>query len=314
MRRTRILDHRGKSFRICQPEDLPEEAPGPLAAEVSLANEHRFRAVVVGGVIWAAIMVGSCSRLPTATDFLKALGFASAGAVILWGLHAPIARARARAAGLACLRAGLCAACGHSLAGLTKEADECVTCPECGAAWLCDCFPPEHGRPESETALRREPLNWGTLLDQYRDPTCVLDHRGTRRRLCTPSMLANSAPGQVQSLVFRANYLPKSVALIVIAGAIMYLGVRLPTGGYSLGQIAWSLVVSCLAIIALLALFPWASRALVRAAGRACLEAGLCATCGYNTVAIEPEPDGCVICPECGAAWLSDITPAPGRP
>lgn len=30
---------------------------------------------------------------------------------------------------------GCCRACGHSLSGLTAEADGCDVCPECGAAW-----------------------------------------------------------------------------------------------------------------------------------------------------------------------------------
>jgi hypothetical protein len=33
------------------------------------------------------------------------------------------------------------------------------------------------------------------------------------------------------------------------------------------------------------------------------LEEGLCASCGYNLVGLPVEPDGCVICPECAAAW-----------
>ena len=30
---------------------------------------------------------------------------------------------------------------------------------------------------------------------------------------------------------------------------------------------------------------------------------GLCAACGYNLHGSKPEPDGCIVCPECGAAW-----------
>lgn len=28
-----------------------------------------------------------------------------------------------------------------------------------------------------------------------------------------------------------------------------------------------------------------------------------CFGCGYNMIGSSPEPDGCVVCPECGAAW-----------
>lgn len=33
------------------------------------------------------------------------------------------------------------------------------------------------------------------------------------------------------------------------------------------------------------------------------LKAGLCASCGYVLQGISPEQDGCIVCPECGAAW-----------
>jgi len=31
--------------------------------------------------------------------------------------------------------------------------------------------------------------------------------------------------------------------------------------------------------------------------------AGLCPACAYNINEIQPDPDGCTVCPECGAAW-----------
>jgi len=33
------------------------------------------------------------------------------------------------------------------------------------------------------------------------------------------------------------------------------------------------------------------------------LAAGLCASCAYSIDGIPPAPDGCAVCPECGAAW-----------
>lgn len=33
------------------------------------------------------------------------------------------------------------------------------------------------------------------------------------------------------------------------------------------------------------------------------LNASRCASCGYSLVALVAEPDGCVVCPECSAAW-----------
>jgi hypothetical protein len=36
---------------------------------------------------------------------------------------------------------------------------------------------------------------------------------------------------------------------------------------------------------------------------RALLAEHRCASCAYDLGAVEPEPDGCTVCPECGAAW-----------
>lgn len=36
---------------------------------------------------------------------------------------------------------------------------------------------------------------------------------------------------------------------------------------------------------------------------RAIVAEGKCASCGYQIVGLLPEADGCVVCPECGAAW-----------
>jgi hypothetical protein len=39
---------------------------------------------------------------------------------------------------------------------------------------------------------------------------------------------------------------------------------------------------------------------------RRLVEAGMCGQCGYSLVEIAEEPDGCTVCPECGAAWRRD--------
>lgn len=36
------------------------------------------------------------------------------------------------------------------------------------------------------------------------------------------------------------------------------------------------------------------------------LRRGVCAGCGYNLFGLETQGDGCVLCPECGAAWRAD--------
>ena len=36
---------------------------------------------------------------------------------------------------------------------------------------------------------------------------------------------------------------------------------------------------------------------------RAMLAFHVCPSCGFDLSALSPEPDGCVVCPECAAAW-----------
>lgn len=41
------------------------------------------------------------------------------------------------------------------------------------------------------------------------------------------------------------------------------------------------------------------------------ISAGICGSCGYSLDMLRPERDGCVVCPECGAAWSARrITPS----
>ena len=40
------------------------------------------------------------------------------------------------------------------------------------------------------------------------------------------------------------------------------------------------------------------------------VRAGVCGSCGYALQGLGREPDGCVVCPECGAAWKVPIAGA----
>ncbi|MFG0285255.1 MAG: hypothetical protein ACF8R7_12600 [Phycisphaerales bacterium JB039] len=39
------------------------------------------------------------------------------------------------------------------------------------------------------------------------------------------------------------------------------------------------------------------------AIARAHIGAGVCPACGYDLAGCPAEPDGCIVCPECGGAW-----------
>lgn len=48
---------------------------------------------------------------------------------------------------------------------------------------------------------------------------------------------------------------------------------------------------------------------------RLALAESSCPACGYLLSGALSEPDGCVVCPECGGAWRADrVGPGPGEP
>jgi len=63
----------------------------------------------IGCVVWIVLLVASLGRSARRNDRIYAIHYLPSQ--------------------------GICPACGHSLRGLAPEADGCVVCPECGAAW-----------------------------------------------------------------------------------------------------------------------------------------------------------------------------------
>ncbi len=72
--------------------------------------------------------------------------------------------------------------------------------------------------------------------------------------------------------------------------------------GLALPQVLWWLIS-----VGYVAFSVFASRCARRAAlgwySDAVVCFGHCASCGYGLRQLQPDPDGCVVCAECGAAW-----------
>lgn len=103
------------------------------------------------------------------------------------------------------------------------------------------------------------------------------------------------------------------------------------TLAYGLLIVPFVLVLGVVPAIVSGSSWPWWARALVMVPGallpvvfgavlarristeriaEAYLRAGLCASCGYELGTVEPEEDGCRVCPECGAAWRQPVAAA----
>jgi len=97
-------------------------------------------------------------------------------------------------------------------------------------------------------------------------------------------------PGGLLFLVWKC-----ASALARAAGLSGLMGIPIAIGG-----------IMCLA-----AFWPWTFGKWLRKAGvRSTVvrhaSSGFCAACGYGLGEVEAEPDGCRVCPECGAAWNVD--------
>ena len=118
-------------------------------------------------------------------------------------------------------------------------------------------------------------------------------------------------------LVLAADNRVAMTALGVIVGLV---GVLLIAGGIAIGR-ADSIVMFFYGVPATLGAVGliWGAQRfrprmpLVDAnlLARAIGAEGLCAACHYGLEAIPVEDDGCVVCPECGAAWRREEEPPP---
>ncbi|MBL8990127.1 MAG: hypothetical protein JNJ48_00960, partial [Phycisphaerae bacterium] len=95
-------------------------------------------------------------------------------------------------------------------------------------------------------------------------------------------------------------------AMVLVGFAVALMIVEGPTG---LWLVMFSPVFTTLLFVGLLGLV-WCAAAmssLARTAASRSLSARRCPTCGYDLSAAEPDvADGCVVCPECSAAWSAE--------
>ncbi len=304
------------------------------------AGTFGLRAVVCGVLLWVAFPVLDTNN-PPAWVWLTVL---PVWAGIVWTLNRYLARRgnprRTHRIGSLLASHGLCPSCAYGLADLSPEADGCTVCPECGGAWrrgVRTAAGP--GIPGSMTKQRR---GW------RRHMPCVLtrdDRREThasvrltlesllalpwsdpqRRRLQTAMYEARDATRTARRWMAAMQFglaaiffgmtawfawttaaflIEQETALASIGGvpAVMYASAIGMSGFWAIMGM-WHLVLGR----SFLASRGWASFP----KGSACLPRhDFCAACYNDLRTLAPDPDGCTVCPECGAAWrLGAATP-----
>lgn len=168
---------------------------------------------------------------------------------------------------------------------------------------------------EPRTPISRflpEPVKPGPFGLRY----TILDHRGTRRSLAhaTWAERVEHAPGAGRFLpTFSMSVSTIGLLLLVVTAtfALQDAGSRLAATFSPSSSVAKTaiqllgLLGPLLITVALLlaGLVFSASRIWMPAVARYWLSTGQCASCRYELARVEPASDGCVVCPECGAAW-----------
>jgi hypothetical protein len=164
--RDRIIDHRGRAVAIDRGER--ESAPrkgksGRGSARDPAPAAHRTGGTAV--VVWLGLCAYALAWQIVSHPrdwMLKVACLAASGGLAWVALHQN-RRQRALAAtaeGTARVRAALgelrCPACSYALAGIERDGDDLIVCPECSAAWNMDAglTPPGRLQPDVRTPPR----------------------------------------------------------------------------------------------------------------------------------------------------------------
>ncbi len=97
--------------------------------------------------------------------------------------------------------------------------------------------------------------------------------------------------------------IPVWVAYVAVAVSCLYQLILMMqlSGSAIIMRLGFSLVFAAAAWWLIL---PHVRRRLwIRNWKRRFMELGRCPTCQYSIASLEPESDGCTVCPECGGAW-----------
>jgi Zn-finger nucleic acid-binding protein len=111
--------------------------------------------------------------------------------------------------------------------------------------------------------------------------------------------------GQIQAVVAKRS--TRHLSLIVVVSCVLGAGVAILTPFFTPLVTGAAIGISII-VVGIVAAF-WHSARAARGAGpdvaALMLREGLCPSCGYNFAGLTPAEDHCIVCPECGAAWLA---------
>ncbi len=135
------------------------------------------------------------------------------------------------------------------------------------------------------------------------------DDRGASVPMCAPTesgLDARRDSMRVHNNAWKSQ--PRSLALIVLMTTGSYvaagMGIRAALGRPLFPADLVAQICGFVGVFFVIALIWSRRRAQLTAEYIAeCRALRACASCGYSLQRLSPEPDGCTVCPECGAAW-----------
>lgn len=159
----------------------------------------------------------------------------------------------------------------------------------------------------------------------FLSPT-IRDHRRRATTLERPDRLAHPAPGQTSlnprqrdEIISRLKmdqpgprfWIAAAIGMtlwltLVVLSILMIRWVGLPAW---LTWLAVAVAPVGVPLVFARAGYWYMSRIRHRQMIQALIDTGLCATCAYRIDNLVAGPDGCVVCPECGAAWRTGSSP-----
>ena len=140
------------------------------------------------------------------------------------------------------------------------------------------------------------------LKDARGEPRSLITHAKAVRagadhdRLCAVGAVSTRLRCTLESglLIFGAGYVPPLLLWLIIEGGTLRefgSGLLVAVGISSLFGILMGVLMA-----------PRSRGRRILAQG-GLLSQGICPHCAHGISGIPPEPDGCTVCPECGAAW-----------
>lgn len=161
-------------------------------------------------------------------------------------------------------------------------------------------------------------LLWGALGP---DPP-PRDDRGRRVVVLGSGLWGPRAPRELRKVVAAAEaeeswrlLLVGTVWMVVLIWPLSVAGGHASQFLARIGAPAWiagNAAVASMALVITAGASWFVHRCSRAAVAEALLGVGACPSCGHPVRDIAPAPDGCTICPECGAAWRVPGAGAPG--